>query len=407
MTPEEQVIAAVKEAVEKKGYQDKAAVDAAISEALKSYKPDSAAKLSELENELKAVKDAAVKQGEEMEKLRKQDGRPETLKSVLTAEHENIKKALAEKSSARVFLKTAVLRSSIASDIPGMLLPDVGRMATARLRMAEICQNWPVGPDSHGVIGFWDQTTATRNADNKAENAIAPESAIAWTFVSKTIDKIFDSIPFTKEAAMDISWLMAEIENFINTNLAIKENSQILLGTGTSPQLYGLYTNATEFDFATFGNTIEKAQLYDLVRAMATTIQSGKDNNFRCNYAVMNDTDLLRMTSEKDADGNYINPPFVRVNPDGTVSVDGILCIPQSDLTPGTMLVGDFTKARRYNMDGVELEIGYNGNDIVYDRQTLIGRIRESIVVRNVDTGAFLKCSNITNAIAGISVLEN
>ena len=71
MTPEEQVIAAVKEAVEKKGYQDKAAVDAAITEALKSYKPDSAAKLEDLEAELKAVKDAAVKQGEEMEKLRK------------------------------------------------------------------------------------------------------------------------------------------------------------------------------------------------------------------------------------------------------------------------------------------------------------------------------------------------
>jgi HK97 family phage major capsid protein len=406
MTPEEQVIAAVKEAIEKKGYQDKAAVDAAITDALKSYKPESSEKMDALEAELKAVKDAAVKQGEELEKIKKSDNRPETLKSVLLKSHDAIKAAIEAKSSARVFLKTAVLRSAIGSDIPGMLLPDVGRMATARLRMAEICQNWPVSPDSHGVIGYWDQTTATRNADNKAENAIAPESVIAWTFVSKTIDKIFDSIPFTKEAAMDISWLMAEIENFINTNLAIKENSQILLGTGTSPQLYGLYTKATEFDYATFGNKISKAQVYDLIRAMSTTIQAGKDNNFRCNYCVMNDTDLLRMTSEKDINGNYINPPFVRVNADGTVSVDGVLCIPQSDITAGTMLVGDFTKARRYNMDGVELEIGYNGNDIVYDRQTLIGRIRESIVVRNVDTGAFLKCSDIDTALAGISILS-
>jgi hypothetical protein len=115
----------------------------------------------------------------------------------------------------------------------------------------------------------------------------------------------------------------------------------------------------------------------------------------------MNPVDVLKARLKKDANDNYIIPPFV--SRDGK-NVAGAMIIETPVVTANTMVVGDKRYARYYNQDGIELEFGFNTGDFAADRISLRGRKRGQLVVRNVDATAFYKVTDITTRISNITV---
>lgn len=301
--------------------------------------------------------------------------------------------------------KTAVTASSFTSDTRGIYLDGFGRMKTAKTKIAGLFSQFPIGPDSNGIIYYTDQTTATRNAAARSAGNAAGESVIAWTCYNKTLESISDSIPMHKEVLSRQSQLEAEIRNFIETNLLLKEDSYLVSGTGTTPQIKGIYTYATAFDSAAYtGLKISKAALMDLIVVMATEIE--KDSSYICDTVIINPADALGLTLEKSEDGVRMNIQMLNV--DGTMSIRNIKVITSASQAINTLTIGDFTRARRYYGENITLEFGYNASgDFTKRIITLLGNMEELLLVRNCEADAFLKSTDVATDITNITAAVN
>jgi len=367
-----------------------------------------AAKFADVED-IKKLSDSIEGLGIEIKKMRESNpAEKQTLKSYLEGQMDNIKKfASGQIKSLNLDIKAEVLRSSITSDTGAHRLTDIGQIATRGIVIPSLFRRLTLPADNHGSVRYWDQTTTTRNADTRSESGVAPESALAWTEYTLAIEKILDTIPVSHEALADVNFIKQEIENFLNVNVALKEEQQLLLGDGNAPNYEGLYTvYATDYtqviaaaDKAASGGVVD-ASISDLIVYVATKIMNGKEGKYRPNAVIMNPSDVNRMRLKKDANNNYIIPPFM--SPDGK-NIDDMVIVKSSLVTANTMLVGDFNWATFYDVEGYSLELGYGDGQFVQDIMLLKARKRGNLLVRNVDATAFYKVTDITTRIIDIT----
>ena len=87
-----------------------------------------------------------------------------------------------------------------------------------------------MGPNSNGVIRYWQEASQTDNAAPVAESAVIPESAITWEEILLPLRKIGDSMRVSREALEDVSFISAEIRNFSLKNVELQLDEQALLG---------------------------------------------------------------------------------------------------------------------------------------------------------------------------------
>lgn len=334
---------------------------------------------------------------------RQSESKAQTLKQVITAKHEALKLVgQNEKGSVKFMIpKTAVTTASVTSNPAGLFVDEITRPGFQMPNMAMIMGSMPIPAGNNHSIGYWDRTTSTRNAAAVAENNTTTDSAAAWTYASKPIEKIFDWIPMTKEALFDILWMQIEIDAFVRENLLIKEDTYLLNGTGTTPQIQGLYDIATAFDATDYAGKYQMGNLFNLLLCVASKMSNGLNSRFKATHVVLNDTDFISMLGNQNSFGSYDFPPFARLNADGTMNVAGMTVISNSNITANTALVCDITKQRRYT-NGIEIEIGYNAGDIIYDRLTMVGRIRESVIIPSNNELGFYKITDIATNIGTI-----
>lgn len=309
------------------------------------------------------------------------------------------------KSKFSLDLKTNVTSSSIGSDNQGFNIPGFNIPAHRGLVFEQYFTRFPLAGDHHGTVYYSDQTTTTRNAATKNEAAAAPESAIAWTRRSLSMEKILDSIPLTHEAMLDIDGLTAEVMMFIMNNMRLATDTQMWEGDNSAPNWAGIYgAYGTDFTQAiAAGATVDKvvaANIYDLIATISTYIANGKESKYDPNVCFINPRDILKGRMVKDDNGNYIIPPFV--SRDGNM-VGGTLIVPSAAVTAGTLSIGDGRHVRYYDVEGINLEFGLDADDFSKDLITLKGRKRGNLLLKTADATAFYKVTNITQRIADIT----
>lgn len=339
---------------------------------------------------------------------KEQDNEPVTLRDQIKKKHEDLKSAVGDGKAKFIMdldLKTNVTSASITSDSQGAYIPGFGQAAFRGLAFEQYFQRFPLPPNHHGTVYYVDQTTTTRNAATKNEAAAAPESAIAWTQYSLAMEKILDSIPLTHEAMLDIDQLVAEVEMFINNNIRLAIDTQMWSGNNAAPNWAGIYaTYATDFTQAiATGATVDAvadANIYDLIATVATYIANGKESKYDANVAFMNPRDILKGRMVKDANGNYVIPPFV--SRDG-MQVAGTIVVPSAAVTANTLAIGDARHVRYYDVEGISLEYGLDSDDFTKDLITLKGRKRGNLLLRTVDATAFYKVTDIDQRITDIT----
>lgn len=357
--------------------------------------------------DLTKMSDSIEKMAIEIKKLNENPVGKMSLEKVIEKNLDDLK-ALQSKSKRSVILdlKTAVTTASITSDTGAMRLNDIGQAAIRRVTIPQIIRTVNVSPNNHGVVRYYDQSTTTRNADAKAENVAAPESALAWTEYNLTLEKLLDSIPVSHESMTDIDFIAGEVRRFLEVNMLLKEEQQIYSGNGTAPEWEGLYTNATDYtqalgaaDKALTGGVI-KASIADLIMYVATKITNGKEGKFNPSFVLVNPLDMLNLRTIKSTDGLYIIPPFMAA--DGS-RVGALQVVESSLVTANTLLVGDGNLATLYQQEAYALELGWVSTQFTEDMMTLKARKRGNVLVRNVDATAFYKVTDIATRVADIS----
>lgn len=254
-----------------------------------------------------------------------------------------------------------------------------------------------VGPESNGTIRYIDQTTATRSAAAVAENSAFPESTLVWTEYTLTLEKIGDTIPISEEAVKDTARLAGEVEKFLQLNIDLKVNTDLTVGSGTTPSIKGLYTYAPTYTAAASG--ITGASTYDLLVKMKEAIVASYGGKYQPNFAVMSTAEINKMKLKKDTNQNYVQPPFAN----GVMVVDGMVIIENNDMAANTVVVGDSRFGTIYELEGYSVSVGYSGTQFVNDMMTLKARKRLALLIRTADQTGFIKCTSISAALTTLA----
>lgn len=346
---------------------------------------------------------AVEKQGEEMRKsYERANANPKSVQEIVNEKKAEIEGLAKGGRGVKLIIpKTEITRSSVTSTTQAQRLTDIGQLPYLGTTMSGLFRHVQVSPNSNGVIRYVDQSSVTRNADFKAESAVKPESALAWTERSMLLEKVADSIPVTKEAFNDVNFIASEIDRLLNINLALKVDEALWDGDGNTPNIKGVYTSAGTFAYASYtGPGAYDATLYDLVAIMRVEVMNNRQSKYMPNYVIMNPVDILRYKLSKGSDGHYVLPPFITAN--GAV-IDGCAVVESSQVTEGTLVVGDFRFGTIYDLEGVTVEVGFVDDQFIQNTKTILAEQRLGLLIRTVDETGFLKCANIGAAINAVS----
>lgn len=366
---------------------------------------DNAEAVKAIQEAIKANEQTLTAQGLTLQEMQNRASNEDNgdIEKQLSKHIENMRNAVKSRGQYDTVIKTNYTRSSVTSNPMGQMLPDYGLIGNAKFGLYDAFPKIPVGPESNGVIRYIDQTTGTRNAAATAEGSALPESAVAWQGYTLPLEKIGTTIPITEEALRHTARLAAEVEMFLQTDVRTAIESNLATGNGSTPNLKGIYTSATVYTAA--AANITDANIFDLLVKMGESITGDTTygGKYQPNVAFMNISDINKMKLKKDANYNYIIPPFV--SRDGQV-VNGYTIIGSPFITANTCVLGDSRFAKIYEESGYLFDIGYNlTGDYAKDILTMKAKKFMALLTRTADVTGWRKSTNIetdVNTIGGL-----
>jgi hypothetical protein len=363
---------------------------------------------SELKNlagdKLEELKEMNLKQGEEIEMLKKaQEERPAMEKKSLgevlkDAYVEGLEKFKAQGSRGMVEVEIntkAISDSNITGDIPqAMREAGINKTPKQAITARALMFN---GTTDSPVVDWIEKVNETGVPIFLAELDAFPEEETDYQVFNTPVKKIGGMTKVSEEKLEDITWMSNEIRAELVERHEIEVEKQLLNGDGLGNNLAGLIpTYAQAFVApAAFALNVANANRTDALRVAIVQIRLAQ---FAPNYIMLNPVDVASMELEKGADGHYVIPPFRTA--DG-MTVKGISVIETTEIAEDNFLVGDFSKGGVFVRRSPRLEIGLDGTDFSTDKRTVKLSERLAFRVKGRDVQAFVK-GDFTTAIAAI-----
>lgn len=386
-----------------KGIMSKAEIEGIVSSATKEFKESfSKEELVELKTQLTTMKEAAIEQGRVIAelKLTNTETGKETLINVIEKNKEGLSASTKKGKDYEFTIKADTLRASVVGNPAALDLTDVGQLAYRKLTVYDLFRKVPVPAGSNGVIRYvdWDDATKVRAAAAIAEGGTFPESTAKWATYTLQLQKVGDIIPVSEEVMYDAPLFAAELKNFLETNVAIKVDTDLITGNGTSPNINGLKNQVPNYTAVAAG--ITDASIYDLLVKVRETITASYGSKYNPDVALMNITDINKMKLKKDTHNNYIMPPFFDRNGQ---QVDGVSVIECNAVAANTMIVGDRRYGAIYEEPGVTVNTGFATGDFESDMMSLKARRRLNLLIREVDKTGWLEVTSISAALVTLA----
>ena len=229
-----------------------------------------------------------------------------------------------------------------------------------------VIQNFiPEIPFDMDVVKFMEQTTRTNSSAPASENSALSAGAIAYTEQSQTVEAVGQIIPVTEQQLAVSSAIQELINNDLMVMQQLEEESLILNGTGTTPQILGLYNVSS---VQTQAKATDPGP--DAVYKLMTKLRGGSGVGFvepGPQFWNPNDWQLIRLL--RDAKGDYIWGNPAEAGPD---TIWGKPVIQTVVVTAGSPVTGDFQLySNIYRRLGITVEAGYNNDDWANLRRTM------------------------------------
>ena len=119
-------------------------------------------------------------------------------------------------------------------------------------------------------------------------------------------------------------------------DLKLKEDEQVLYGTGVGNNLKGIVLFASPFAAGTF--RVTAPNLWDILVAIRLQIRRLK---YRATAAFVSPTVYAQLRVAKDTQNAYLFPAL-QTNPNGTFTVDGVTVVENVALADGDIIMGNF-----------------------------------------------------------------
>lgn len=283
------------------------------------------------------------------------------------------------REKARIELKTAIINATGASQplVPADRLGGIIYNPERRLRMRDLL---PIGRTSSNLVEFAKENVFTNNAGPTVsgspeafENVTKPESAITFTLASEAVVTLAHWIPLSKQVLADSPMLQSYINSRLMYGLKLKEDTQILLGTGANGQLSGLYTDRTAY---TKTSPLSYTSKIDVLRDAMAQVQASE---FEATGIVLNSADWAAIELAKDDESRYMfSDPQGRAQP----RMWGVPVIVSNSLTAGTFLVGAFDMAAQlWDREDAVIEVGLNSDNFTKNMVTVLCEERVCLTI--------------------------
>jgi HK97 family phage major capsid protein len=252
--------------------------------------------------------------------------------------------------------------------VQNVRLPEPITPGEQPLRVASLM---PQGRTSQAAIAYMEETTTTNAAAETAESGSKPEAALAFTEKTSSVRKIAVSLPVTDESLEDIPF----IESYLDTRLSLfvqqREDSQLLVGNGTAPNLRGLI-NVSGIGSQARGTDASQ----DAIFKAGTVVQV---NSFLDpTGVVIHPTNWQTIRLMTTADGIYLFGPPSQPGPN---TIWGWDVVSTTAITLNTGLVGAFrTGAEIFRRSELALQVGWINDQFVKNQRTILVEERLALV---------------------------
>jgi len=316
-------------------------------------------------DELRAKLDAEIKQ---LMNLKGMAGTPEQLKM-----------------EVKTFLQTDNASVTTGSHLPAWQFePGIEKAPDRRTFMLDILARGI----SNSLTVYWVQRkTRTDNSEWVDEGADpAAPSVLGYQTVTATMQNLSQYMKVSNNSLDDIDWLQGEIQTELVTLMMLKLDNDLLKGTVVANGFDGVLTAATAFNAG--GDTLPAGVSPNKFDALVYAVTQILSENFVPNYIILHPRDIRDLKLTRDDAGNYLLPPQIT---QGIPMVDGLRIVGNTGMTPGTYLVGDFTRAKFWTRKNLELRIWeQNDDDAVKQLKTVTLYMRGTLVIKDADKKAFV-----------------
>lgn len=240
----------------------------------------------------------------------------------------------------------------------------------------------PNSRSNAGSIKYLEETTTTPGASETDESGQKPEAALAFTERTAEFRKIAVTLPVTDESLEDNDFLEGYINNRLTTFVQMREDSQLLngSGSGTPTELKGIL--AFSIGSASGGNNNADAIMLGIAEVATNSYLPATG-------VVINATDWanLRMLREDESNGTgaYLMGPPSQA---GANTIWGLDVVATTAITAGTALVGNFRLgAQVWRKSGIRVDVGYVDDQFLLNQRTI--RVEERLALAVYRPSAF------------------
>jgi len=264
-------------------------------------------------------------------------------------------------------------------------------------REVQFLQLFQMGQIGSNVVEWVYMANEDGTAGATAEAAAKKQIDWDWLLGTERVEKYTAYIKATSEMVADIGYMNNAIRTQLSRKLLQSVELGAFSGTGTTPNLHGVYTVATAWAAGTFALSVDNANLVDVLRVGVNQIALALQP--MPNYIMLNPSDLLVLKLEKVSatDKRYIDAlQEIAMNS----TLDGIPIITSTLITQDTFLIGNRSLQHMLTREGVSIDIGYDGNDFTTNFITIRAEWRGVVYVETNDRTAFIKGTISTSAAA-------
>lgn len=394
----------IKSALDKIGGQVKEAGEKALAEAQKGVQMGTAAKekvdellskQGELEKQLKEATARLDDVEQNGARGNGQDGLNAKSVGNQFVDSEGFKKFAGEKGAGKFSMNfkavTDITSATTGTGAAGDLVQRQrveSRMVTPGLRRLTIRDLIAQGRTNSNSVEYVQESGFQNMAAVQAtEGSAKAQSDIAFTDATSAVATIAHWVRTSKQILSDAPRLQSYIDNRMRYGLKLVEENQILMGSGTSGNLNGIYTQATAYSAPAggYGGGSVGATPLDILRL---AILQAELAEYPVDGIVINPTQWAFIETLKDSEGRYIIG-----NPQGALAptVWNRDVVATTAMTTDKFLVGAFGMGAEVfdREDAAVLVSTEDGDNFRTNRVTILAEERLALAVYR--TEAFIK----------------
>ena len=231
------------------------------------------------------------------------------------------------------------------------------------------------GRTTSNSIEYVRESGFTNNANVVSETMQKPQSDITFDMVSAPIVTIAHWIKASRQVLADVTMLQSYIDNRLRYGLMLKEEAQLLKGSGIGININGLFTQAS--DYLNPGVDVKNETNLDRLRiAMLQVVLAELDPD----GIVLSPVDWTSIELLKNDQNNYL---FTQPQGVATPTLWGQPVVATQAMDVGDFLVGSFKQgAQIWDREDISVQVAMeNQDDFIKNMVTILCEERVGLTV--------------------------